>query len=406
MASLTVGDPVPRFTLPSTSSSAFHFDTVGGHFVGLFFFGSSSHRNSAFILQEFCEQQDRFSDFRIPFFGVSIDPNDTALAKLVEQPTFFKLMWDFEGTVSRQYGVLDSRREPVVYQPTTFVLDPTLRVLRVFPVENPEEHVNQLIAFLENLPAPEPHRMADRQAPVLLIPRVFDPEFCQYLIQLFDADGGEDSGFMREVDGKTVEVRDYGFKKRRDLNLAEGDPALLKKVNDLIIGRVKPEIEKVFQFSITRFERYIVACYEAKNRGFFNRHRDNTTKGTAHRRFAMTLNLNTGEYEGGCLWFPEYGKQLYRPDVGEAVIFSCSLLHEVTPVTSGWRFALLSFFYGDEDAKLRERNLKYLATHKSDDDSNERPAVDRIASPGKTTSGFQPKSTRSKTKGFQTKKKI
>jgi peroxiredoxin/predicted 2-oxoglutarate/Fe(II)-dependent dioxygenase YbiX len=405
MVSLTVGDPVPWFTLPSTSSSAFHFNTVGGYFVVLFFFGSSSRRNSAFILQEFCEQQDRFSDFLIPFFGISADPNDTALAELVKQPTFFKLMWDFEGTVSRQYGVLDSQKDTTVYQPTTFVLDPTLRVLRVFPVENPEEHVNQVMTFLESLPAPEPHRMADRQAPVLLIPRVFDPEFCRYLIHLFDADGGKDSGFMREVEGKTVEVTDYGFKKRRDLNLAEGDPALLEKVNNFVIGRVKPEIEKVFQFGINRFERHIVACYEAKNHGFFNRHRDNTTKGTAHRRFAMTINLNTGDYEGGCLWFPEYGRQLYRPDVGEAVIFSCSLLHEATPVTNGRRFALLSFFYADEDAKLRERNLKYLATHKSDDDSNENPDVDRTPSFSKTTSGFQPKSTRSKTKGFQTKKK-
>jgi predicted 2-oxoglutarate/Fe(II)-dependent dioxygenase YbiX len=103
-----------------------------------------------------------------------------------------------------------------------------------------------------------------------------------------------------------------------------------------------------------------VACYEAHNQGFFNRHRDNTTKGTAHRRFAMTLNLNTGEYDGGCLWFPEYGSQLYRPDIGEAVIFSCSLLHEATPVTNGRRFALLSFFYNDEDAKVREANQQYV----------------------------------------------
>jgi peroxiredoxin/predicted 2-oxoglutarate/Fe(II)-dependent dioxygenase YbiX len=365
MASLSIGDPVPWFTLPSTSNPAFHFDTVGGHYVVLLFFGSSKYYKAAVPLKDFAEQQQQFSALKIPFFGISIDSDDTALAELVQQPSYFKLMWDFEAEVSTRYGVCQVSGETISYQPITFVLDPTLRVFQVFPITNPSEHVNQVMAFLETLPPPEPHRMADRQAPVLLIPRVFEPEFCQYLIQQFEADGGEDSGFMRDQDGKTIGVTDYSFKKRRDLNLAGKHPELLTTVNDYMIQRVKPEIEKVFQFNITRFERHIVACYDSKTGGFFNRHRDNTTKGTAHRRFAMTINLNTGEYEGGCLWFPEYGRQLFRPDVGEAVIFSCSLLHEATPVTSGRRFALLSFFYNDEDARLRDHNRKYLAVEPS-----------------------------------------
>ena len=50
-------------------------------------------------------------------------------------------------------------------------------------------------------------------------------------------------------------------------------------------------------------ERYIVACYDSTEGGYFRPHRDNTTKGTAHRRFAVTLNLNSDEYEGGYLRF-------------------------------------------------------------------------------------------------------
>lgn len=407
MTYLTVGDPAPWFMLPSTSSPTFHFDTVGGHYVVMFFFGSSKYYKVTAPLQEFCAQQSQFSALRMPFFGISIDSDDVVLADLVEQPSYFKLMWDLDGEVSTQYGVCQIKTDKVDYQPTTLVLDPTLRVLKVFPIANPAEHVSQVMAFLENLPTPEPPSMAERQAPVLLIPRVFEQEFCQDLIQLFEADGGEESGFMRERDGKTVGITDYGFKRRRDLNLAEGEPALLQKINDLMIQRIKPEIEKVFQFSISRFERHIVACYDGKNGGFFNRHRDNTTKGTAHRRFAMTINLNTGEYEGGCLWFPEYGRQLFRPDVGEAVIFSCSLLHEVTPVTSGRRFALLSFFYNDEDAKLRERNRKYLAVGKTDDpplvEPVEQPVtVEPLRSEVAIESQDQPKQ---KAKGFQNKSK-
>lgn len=409
MMPLTVGDPVPWFTLPSTSNPVFHFDTVGGHYVVLFFFGSSKYYKATAPLKEFCKQQEQFSALRVPFFGISVDSDDIGLAELVEQPSYFKLMWDFEGEVSTQYGVCQIKGTTINYQPITFVLDHTLRILQVFPITNPGEHANQVMTFLESLPPPEPHRMANRQAPILLIPRVFEPDLCSYLIQLFEADGGEDSGFMREKDGQTISVTDHSFKKRRDINLSEYDPALLQQVNDQIIQRVKPEIEKVFQFSITRFERHLVACYDGKTQGFFNRHRDNTTKGTAHRRFAMSLNLNTGEYEGGCLWFPEYGRQLYRPEVGEAVIFSCSLLHEVTPVTSGQRFALLSFFYNDEDAKLRERNRKYLA---EEGEKSGATATDSgkqsnlaISTTNKLSGGFQTKVPQSEDKGFRKKAK-
>ena len=75
---------------------------------------------------------------------------------------------------------------------------------------------------------------------------------------------------------------------------------------------------------------------------------------------AMTLNLNTEAYDGGHLRFPEYGSTLYRPDTGEAVIFSCSLLHEAMPVTQGRRFALLTFFYGDAEAKIRAQDQQQV----------------------------------------------
>lgn len=388
MSLLTTGDPVPWFILPSTSNPNYNFDTVGGHRVILCFLGSSKLKVSAAVLAEFGKLQQQFEQFRTPFFGVFIDPDDVSLAHLVQKPTYFKLLWDFECKVSRQYGVgaVESEEggDRLHYTPTTFVLDETLRVLQAFPIQDPTHHVAQVLDFVQGLPIREAPRLANRQAPVLLVPNVFDRDFCQHLIHLYETKGSRDSGFMRQVDGKTVEVMDYEFKQRRDF-LVE-DPSLLKQVNHLILRRVKPEIEKAFQFSITRFERYLVACYESTNQGFFNRHRDNTTKGTAHRRFAMSLNLNTGDYEGGCLSFPEYGNQLYQPGIGEAIIFSCSLLHEATPVTSGRRFVLLSFFYNDEDAKLREENRRFVVLN-----SENPPLKANSAQPNKSALGFQSK---------------
>ena len=67
----------------------------------------------------------------------------------------------------------------------------------------------------------------------------------------------------------------------------------------------------------------------------------------------MTLNLNAEEYEGGELTFPEYGPDLFKPASGDAVAFSCSLLHEARAVTEGQRYVLLAFLFGEDAKGLR-----------------------------------------------------
>jgi predicted 2-oxoglutarate/Fe(II)-dependent dioxygenase YbiX len=162
---------------------------------------------------------------------------------------------------------------------------------------------------------------------------------------------------MREVAGKTVEIMDDRHKVRRDVLLE--DPALIKQTQLRIHRRVVPEIGKVHQFRVTRMERYLVACYAAEERGHFRAHRDNTTRGTAHRRFAVSINLNDA-FEGGEIGFPEYGARSFKLPTGTACVFSCSLLHQVSPVTAGRRYAFLPFLYDDAAAKLREANNEYL----------------------------------------------
>lgn len=297
-------------------------------------------------------------------FGISIDPGDRILEERIAVPDYFTFLWDFEGELSDRYGVCqpDKANGGIIYEPMTFVLDENLRILNILPLEQQKFYVEQIISFINRLSAPAPPILAIPQAPVLMIPNVFAVDFCQHLIQLYRVNGGKDSGFMQQKDNKTAEVLARKTKQRRDFLITEKE--LLQQINSLVWRRVKPEILKVFQFEMTCFERYLVASYESTQQGFFRPHRDNVTVGTVHRRFAMTLNLNTGEYEGGCLRFPEYGTQLYRPNIGDAIVFSCSLLHEVTPVTQGQRFALLSFFYNDEDAKVRQQNQKHVVLKK------------------------------------------
>jgi predicted 2-oxoglutarate/Fe(II)-dependent dioxygenase YbiX len=102
-------------------------------------------------------------------------------------------------------------------------------------------------------------------------------------------------------------------------------------------------------------DRYIIACYDSETGGHFYRHRDNINAGAQHRRFAVTINLNS-DYDGCDLVFPEFGRKTYRAPHGGALVFSCGALHQVTPITRGRRYAFLAFLYSEADAAKREAN--------------------------------------------------
>ena len=71
------------------------------------------------------------------------------------------------------------------------------------------------------------------------------------------------------------------------------------------------------------------------------------------------INLND-DFDGGEVSFPEYGPRSFKPPPGGAVVFSCSLLHAVSRVTRGRRYAFLPFLYDDAAAKIREANNQFL----------------------------------------------
>jgi len=354
---LRPGDPAPLFRArASNGAPSYDFGSVAGRYVVLAFLGSAAQEPGRQAMAAVRAQRQLFDDRQASFFGVSADPADETEARLSESLPGIRFFWDQDLAISRRYGALGEAPEGTrpVYRGFWLVLDPMLRVLAAAPLAE-AERVLQLVAAL---PPVEAHAGCSLHAPVLILPRVLEPEFCRQLIELHQRHGSRDSGFMREVDGKTVAVLDHGFKRRTDHQVA--DETVRAALRERVQRRVVPAIGQAFQFRVTRMERYLVACYDATHGGHFRAHRDNTTRGTAHRRFAVTINLNAGEFEGGELRFPEFGPQLYRAPTGGAVVFSCSLLHEARPVTAGRRFAFLPFLYDEAAARIRVANNAYL----------------------------------------------
>ncbi len=357
-----IGDAAPWFRCRASNNPAFNFGSAAGRYIVLSFFGSAGNAQGKQLIEIITGGlRHNFDDMKISFFGVSADKDDELQQRAVETLPGIRYFWDSAAQVSMLYGAAAEGSK--TYRQFTLVLDPFLRVIANISMNDMEAHNRQLGEVLKALPPIDDHAGVPVHAPVLVLPRVIEPEMCRRLIELYEAQGGKESGFMREKDGNTVEVMDPNFKRRSDFNfdIQEEFTQLRAELNARIVRRLLPEIYKAFQFKVTRIERYVVSCYAGEVGGFFRAHRDNTTKGTAHRKFACTINLNADEYEGGDLRFPEFGTKTYRAPTGGAVVFSCSLLHEATPVTKGERYAFLPFFYDEEGAKIREKNLKYLA---------------------------------------------
>ena len=311
---LSMGDPAPWFVARSTVNPKFVFDTVGGRYIILTFFGSAANPASRRILNDIEQNQHRFDVENALFFGVSTDPDDEAQQRVRQQFQGIIYFWDFDLAVSRLYEV--AAKEGQAYQPQSIILSPSLRTLAVLPFDgSPETHVARLFNILSGYP---PIKNSTGLPPVICIPHILEPEFCQHLIGLYQRHGGHETGVMRDISGKTYGVADYSVKRRSDYDIS--DPNVLAALQNRLQRRLLPEIKKCFHFNTTHIEHYIVACYDASVGGYFRAHRDNVSLITAHRKFAVTINLNA-DYEGGNLRFPEYGPVTMRAPIGGAIVF-------------------------------------------------------------------------------------
>lgn len=235
---------------------------------------------------------------------------------------------------------------------TACVFDNNLRVLARIEQSDALDETG-LAEAIRRVYAAEPcekARTVSRCAPVLMIPRVLNTSFCNELIDLFDKDGGKPSGVFYFDNGEAKWSPDPNTKIRKDYYVNDNDP-INERIKNTLVRRVLPEIQLCFNYTVTQHERFKLICYDSVTGGYFRPHRDNVTHDAAHRRFAMTINLNTGNYKGGELRFPEYGPDLYEAERGGAIIFSCSLVHEAMPVTAGKRYAMLGFFFGDKERR-------------------------------------------------------
>ena len=355
-ATLLPGDPGPWFRQRCTTvQGTYTFDMSAGRHVLLFFFRSSLEPQTEADLAILRDNRGLFDGRAALLFGVSADAEDESQRRVAEDLPGTRFFWDSDGLTGRLYGArrLDGN-DGAGMRPSWVVLDPMLRVLGVTE-QAPGRAAQVIEAFRRLVAQPVPPEAC---APVLSLPGLFESEFCQRLIAWYETSESVESGIFTETEpGQSKAVSDPGFKRRRDCTLR--DHGLIQQVQARIIRRAVPEMRKAFQFEASRLDRLILACYDAADHGCFGPHRDNTIRATAHRRFAISINLND-DFDGGEIGFPEFGPRTYRPSTGGAVIFSCSLMHAVTPVQRGRRYACLPFAYDEAGEALKQANRSII----------------------------------------------
>lgn len=352
-ALLLPGQPAPWFHGAALDGNPnYAFNTAGGRWMLMLLMGSSANPATKQALALVQANRSIFDDRRACFYGVTVDPQDAAGGNIAQQLPGIRWFLDYDRAISKLYHAIETEGKQAQYRPHWLLIDPMMRVRKVGALLDGQAMMAALAAAIAT-------PVVDIPAPVLVVPDVFPSALCRELIHRYEQNGGTQSGFMREENGLTVLRVDPNHKRRSDHII--DDPVLIRTLKARMKYALIPMIQRAFQFEVTRVERFIVACYDAAEGGHFRPHRDNSTKGTAHRRFACTINLNADDYEGGDLCFPEFGTRTYRAPTGGAVIFSCSLLHEARPITKGRRFAFLPFFYDEIGAQVRERNANFLS---------------------------------------------
>jgi peroxiredoxin len=334
---LSEGDVAPDCILPDAHGVEFHLrsDSIAGNPIILLFCPRFSPPSKD-LLKCFSEQMEPLSANGARLFSVTMEKAEIASAQEL----------DFPILLDRREHAFSSFGAPRDH-PSTVVLRRNYHVAGIFNGA-PKTQIEKTLSLLERMAHERQTILMRAHPPVLLIPDAFSRDDCARLISIFETRGQvfvEPQAAMDLMKGADYKMRipEHMREDRVDHFFYE-KPTVAFLSNRL--NRIVPEIFRAFQYRVTKYEALRMARYEGHRGGYSHGHRDNVAP-YLYRRFAMSINLNTEDFEGGELRFPEFGDQRYRPESGTAIVFSSSLLHEAMHVTAGRRFVFLAFLFGE-----------------------------------------------------------
>lgn len=276
---LAPGEPVPHFTGQSPSQP-FNIGYMAGRFIALAFLPISTPLPEVRkFMAGLAAQDGLFDDSNCCFFGVLRHPEVIASAQ--DSPPGIRWFLDHDGEIFRHLEMFDAAGEEIA---GWVVIDPMLRVL----VGAPLSETRDILSWVAALPPPDEHAETLLPAPVLMVPRIFEPDFCDELIAHHVADGGA-RGLMANMEEGEFKPATLNEAYRRTMDFPIRDPDLLHRVTTRLSRRLCPEIFRAFCLNPEAVDGLAVVSYDGREEGRFRAHRANVQEESRHRQIAFSI---------------------------------------------------------------------------------------------------------------------
>lgn len=179
---------------------------------------------------------------------------------------------------------------------------------------------------------------------------VFTPKECKQIIQIGEF-GIDSSPITYGITGNNpvgVDLNELAKVRRSPISWIRSDKENNRWIFERLTNHILATNKQYYNYDLADIQSLQFTCYDAKEKGFYDKHVDMMYQGVGTRKLSVTIQLSDGEdYEGGNLLLHHKANPDIAPrDQGTAVFFPSWMLHEVTPVTKGKRYSLVAWVLG------------------------------------------------------------
>jgi thioredoxin-dependent peroxiredoxin len=145
------GTAAPAFTLPSQEGHQVNLKDYRGKWVVLYFYPKDFTNGCTIEARNFQRDLDQYTGKNAVILGVSVDSVDSHEQFCTKETLTFKLLSDTKADVVSMYGSAVQRGDATMAARTTFLIDPSGVIRKVYEKVNPNPHSEEVLADIAAL---------------------------------------------------------------------------------------------------------------------------------------------------------------------------------------------------------------------------------------------------------------
>jgi peroxiredoxin Q/BCP len=143
-----VGQPAPKFTLPSQDGTPISLKDFKGKWVVLYFYPKDMTTGCTIEAHKFQDSLPQFEAKHAVILGVSVDTKESHQQFCAKDSLTFRLLSDTDHKVVSAYGSLSEFRGNAMAARNTFLINPKGKIEKVWTKVNPSSAASDVLAAL------------------------------------------------------------------------------------------------------------------------------------------------------------------------------------------------------------------------------------------------------------------